>query len=164
MTSFLCLLLMACGSDIDAKTAFDKGDYETAFKLWKPLADKGDAEAQNYLGILYYLGFGVNRDYSKAVQWYEKAARAGNPDAQRNYGDMLHFGRGIKKSNYLAYKWYFAASQQGNAGAGKQIEVITDGSAIFAKTIFTSFEDTQNINKSKLKHTGPTNDHRGAWT
>ena len=28
-------------------------------------------------------------------------------------------------------------------------------SAIFAKTIFTSFEDTQNINKSKLKHTGP---------
>ena len=124
MTSFLCLLLMACGSDIDAKTAFDKGDYETAFKLWKPLAEKGDAEAQNYLGILYYLGFGVNRDYSKAVQWYEKAARAGNPDAQRNYGDMLHFGRGIKKNNYLAYKWYFAASQQGNKSAGKQIEVI----------------------------------------
>jgi len=35
------------------------------------------------------------------------------------------------------------------AGLGNKI------SAIFAKTIFTSFEDTQNINKSKLKHTGP---------
>ena len=94
-------------------------------KLWLPLAEQGDAEAQNYLGILYYLGFGVNRDYAKALQWYQKAAKSGNPDAQRNFGDMIHFGRGTSKDNYRAFKWYFAAAQQGNQGAQKQIEVLS---------------------------------------
>jgi len=44
---------------------------------------------------------------------------------------------------------FFIQEQNIYAGLGNKI------SAIFAKTIFTSFEDTQNINKSKLKHTGP---------
>ncbi len=118
------LMLAGCGAETDPKVAFDNGDYETAHKLWLPLAKNGDAVAQNYMGILYYLGFGVTRDYLKAVEWYEKAATAGNSDAQKNYGDMLLFARGTKKNIYEAYKWYFAAFQQGNEGAGKQIEVI----------------------------------------
>lgn len=121
---YVFIVLSGCGQETDPKKAFDKGNYETAYKLWAPIAEQGDAEAQNYLGIMYYLGFGVSRDYKKAIQWYEKAATAGHADAQRNYGDMLHFGRGVQKDNYKAYKWYFAASQQGNIGAGKQIEVI----------------------------------------
>ena len=124
-TSVLVLVLSACGLETDPKLAFEKGDYQTAMKLWMPLAEEGDSEAQNYLGILYYLGFGVNRDYARALQWYEKAARAGYADAQRNYGDMIHFGRGIKKDNYKAFKWYFAAAQQGNEGAQRQIEVLS---------------------------------------
>ena len=44
---------------------------------------------------------------------------------------------------------FFIQEQNIYAGLGNKM------SAIFAKTIFTSFEDTQNINKSKLKHTGP---------
>ena len=116
--------LTACGKEVDPKKAFENGDYETAYNLWMPLAENGDAEAQNYLGILHYLGFGVQKDYMKALEWYERAARAGHADAQRNYGDMINFGRGIKKDNYKAYKWYFAASQQGNEKALRQIEVI----------------------------------------
>jgi TPR repeat protein len=116
--------LTACSKETDPKKAFEKGDYETALTLWTPLAENGDADAQNYLGILYYLGFGVEKDYKKALGWYEKAAKAGNADAQKNYGDMINFGRGIQKDNYKAYKWYFAASQQGNEKAVRQIEVI----------------------------------------
>lgn len=118
------LTLTGCGAEQDPKAAFDKGDYKTAFQLWQPLAQNGDPEAQNYLGILYYLGFGVSRDYLKSIEWYEKAAKAGHADAQRNFGDMLHFGRGTKRNNYEAYKWYFAAAQQGNDVANKQISVI----------------------------------------
>ena len=44
---------------------------------------------------------------------------------------------------------FFIQEQNIYAGLGNKV------SAIFAKTIFTSFEDTQNINKSKLKHVGP---------
>ena len=42
---------------------------------------------------------------------------------------------------------FFIQEQNIYAGLGNKM------SAIFAKTIFTSFEDTQNINKTKLKHT-----------
>ena len=114
----------ACGKESDPLKAFESGDYETAFKLWLPMAEGGDPDAQNYLGILYYLGFGTNKDYKKALEWYGRAAAAGHPDAQRNYGDMIHFGRGTAKDNYQAYKWYFAASQQGNKSAAREIEVI----------------------------------------
>ena len=44
---------------------------------------------------------------------------------------------------------FFIQEQNIYAGLGNKI------SAIFAKTIFTSFEDTQNIKMSKLNHTGP---------
>ena len=44
---------------------------------------------------------------------------------------------------------FFIQEQNIYAGVGNKI------SAIFAKKIFTSFEDTQNIYKGKLKHTGP---------
>jgi TPR repeat protein len=129
--TFLHLLLVvvlfqisACAKETNPKKAFDSGDYETAISLWRPLAENGDADAQNYLGIIYYLGLGVSKDYKKALEWYGRAAKAGHADAQRNYGDMINFGRGTQKDNYQAYKWYFAASQQGNKKAENQISVI----------------------------------------
>jgi TPR repeat protein len=121
---FIIIQVSACSTETDPKIAFDKGDYETAFSLWLPLAENGDAEAQNYLGIIYYLGLGTSRDYKKALEWYESAAKAGHADAQRNFADMINFGRGVQKDNYQAYKWYFAASQQGNKKAETQIAVI----------------------------------------
>jgi TPR repeat protein len=121
---FVLLQLSACGKETDPKKAFDKGDYETAISLWLPLAENGDTDAQNYLGIIYYLGLGTDKDYKKSLEWYERAAKGGHADAQRNYGDMINFGRGTTKNNHEAYKWYFAASQQGNEKAKRQIEVI----------------------------------------
>jgi TPR repeat protein len=121
---FIFLHILACSKETDPKKAFDNGDYETAISLWLPLAENGDTDAQNYLGIVYYLGLGVSRDYKKTLAWYERAAKAGHADAQRNYADMINFGRGIQKDNYQAYKWYFAASQQGNEKAERQIGII----------------------------------------
>ncbi len=118
------LQFSACAKENDPKKAFNSGDYETAYALWLPQAKSGNTEAQNYLGIIYYLGLGVPKDYKKAVVWYDRAAKAGHADAQRNYADMIHFGRGIKKDIQQAYKWYFAASQQGNEKAERQIQVI----------------------------------------
>ena len=129
--TFFCVLsivffftVSACSKETDPQKAFDNGDYETAFELWLPLAENGDAHAQNYLGIIYSLGLGIERNYKKSLEWYERAAKAGHADAQRNYGDMINFGRGTQKDNYQAYKWYFAASQQGNKKAETQIAVI----------------------------------------
>ena len=121
----LCLLT-ACGQPADPKQAFKNGDYKTAYELWLPLAKAGDPEAQNYLGIQYYLGLGVNRDFKKALEWYQKAAYAGFPDAQRNYGDMFYNGHAVPQDYYNAFIWYFAASQQGHVTAKLLLERLTD--------------------------------------
>jgi TPR repeat protein len=37
----------------DGEVAYRSGDYSTALKLWRPLADQGDAQAQNAMGQMY---------------------------------------------------------------------------------------------------------------
>ena len=41
--------------------AYQRGDYATALEEWRPLADQGDATAQNNLGVMYENGQGVTR-------------------------------------------------------------------------------------------------------
>src|SRR6476659_8327251 len=40
----------------DGEAAFKRGDYATALRLWRPLANQGDARAQYYLGAIYANG------------------------------------------------------------------------------------------------------------
>ncbi|MDP6034817.1 MAG: Gfo/Idh/MocA family oxidoreductase, partial [Verrucomicrobiota bacterium] len=42
----------------------------TDFKSLKALAEKGDAKAQNNLGVMYDFGRGVKQDFKEAVKWY----------------------------------------------------------------------------------------------
>ena len=62
----------------DGKAAYQSGDYETALRFWRPLADQGNAEAQNGLGVAYVGGHGVPQDPAQAVLWWRKAADQGN--------------------------------------------------------------------------------------
>ena len=39
--------------------AYNDGDYPTALKEWKPLAEEGNAFAQNNLGVMYHDGLGA---------------------------------------------------------------------------------------------------------
>ncbi len=43
----------------DGHADHERGDYETALILWKPLADQGDADAQFNLGLMYAHGHGL---------------------------------------------------------------------------------------------------------
>lgn len=108
-----------CGSTSDPLAAFNKGDYSTALKLLQPRAEAGDRIAQNYMGILYQLGLGVERDDVKAVQWYVKAAENGDADAQRILGAMYYNGNGVPQNINCAYAWYYVASQNGHARASE---------------------------------------------
>jgi uncharacterized protein len=55
--------------------AASSGDYATALREWIPLAEKGDADAQYSLGVMYGRGGnGVLQDYKTAVKWYTLAA------------------------------------------------------------------------------------------
>ena len=50
-------------------SAYGAGDYQTAFEEFYPLAQVGDAIAQNNLGVMYHLGQGVAQDDAEAAQW-----------------------------------------------------------------------------------------------
>ncbi len=67
-------------------TAYNDGDYATALKEWKPLAEEGDATAQYNLGVMYHKGYGVPQDYKEAFRWYRLAAEQGHTKAQYNLG------------------------------------------------------------------------------
>ena len=48
--------------------AAQKGDFATALKEWKPLAEQGNAPAQFNLGLIYAKGQGVTRNYKTALK------------------------------------------------------------------------------------------------
>ena len=75
--------------------AYDRADYATAYRMWRPLADQGHASAQYNLGVSYDNGQGVAQDYAAAVSWYRKAADQGNASAQSNLGLMYAKGQGV---------------------------------------------------------------------
>ena len=62
--------------------AYEKGDYATVLKEWKPIAEQGDAAAQFELGIMYDYGKGVTQDYNAAFKWFKLAAEQGYANAQ----------------------------------------------------------------------------------
>ncbi|WP_395611819.1 SPOR domain-containing protein [Allosphingosinicella sp.] len=64
-------------------------DYDQAVQIWRPLADRGDPDAQYNLAQAYFLGRGVPQNMVLAEQWYERAARQGHPEATANYGLLL---------------------------------------------------------------------------
>lgn len=123
----ICLgwLLAGCATEQTAEQAFDAGNYAIAFRLFKPAAEAGDSEAQNYLGVHYYLGLGVARDLGRALEWYELAARQGHPGAQLNYGIMFHNAHGVAQDMVAAYQWYYAAWSQGNVRARYYMDALS---------------------------------------
>jgi TPR repeat protein len=61
--------------------SFRGQDYRRAFIRLKPLAEKGQPDAQYAVGYMYYYGQGVVEDRDKAWFWIHMAARLGQPDA-----------------------------------------------------------------------------------
>jgi len=62
--------------------AYQSGDYATALREWKPLAEQGNAVAQFSLGVMYELGRGVPQNHEIALKWYRLAAEQGDGAAQ----------------------------------------------------------------------------------
>jgi TPR repeat protein len=115
----------------DATAAYDKGDYATALQLYRPLADKGDARAQNRLGVMYNIGQGVLEDYATAMVWYRKAAEQGNANAQFNLGSMYRHGDGVPRDFETAVIWHRKAAEQGLANAQFELGVMyRDGKGV----------------------------------
>ena len=102
--------------------AWQKGDTTGAVAIWRPLADKGDADAAFNLGQAYRLGKGVPLDLAQAQGWLERAARKGHVDAQATLG-LLLFQSGNRIS---AMRWLKLA-----ADAGEPRALLIVGTALY---------------------------------
>jgi uncharacterized protein len=68
-------------------------DYANAMRLLRPLADSGNAPAQNRVASIYFWGgHGVQQDAAQAALWYRKVAERGNALAQAHLGLMFEHG------------------------------------------------------------------------
>ncbi len=115
----------------DGLAAAERGDYTSALRLWRPLADHGDADAQYNLGAMYNNGDGVPRDYAEALRWHRKAADRGNGNAQFHLGLMYDRGLGTARSSAEAAKWYGMAADQGLALAQYKLAIMyLDGEGV----------------------------------
>ncbi len=94
--------------------AAERGDYTTALKEWRPLAEQGNPDAQYNLGIMYRHGEGVTQDYKVASQWFKLAAEQGNASAQSNLGAMYDQGLGVTRDSNVAFEWFKLAAEKGN--------------------------------------------------
>ncbi len=108
----------------DGLTAYERKDYATALRLWRPLAIGGDVHAQRNLGSMYADGQGVPIDHQQAVFWYRKAAEKGNADAQHSLGKAYEFGQGVPKDDERAVFWFREAAEQGHATSQNNLGVM----------------------------------------
>ena len=93
--------------------AFEAGDFEQAYVVWKPLAENGYAVAQYSLGKLFDRGGDpIEQNPFMAALWYRQAAAQGVAAARNNLAIMYAQGRGVPANAGRAVElWHQAALQ-----------------------------------------------------
>lgn len=105
---------------------YQQGQFNIAKKMWTPLAERGDCDAQYALGLLYFNGLGVRKNYNTALTWWGRAANQEQQQALYSMGIIYSHGnipyttlnckRGCGQSKNLveSYKWFSLAKEHGS--------------------------------------------------
>jgi uncharacterized protein len=130
----------------DGLAAFMRGDHVTAMRIFRPLAEQGDAKAQVALGDLFNNGLGVKQDYAEAVRWYRKAAEQGNHWGQNNLAIMYEEGRGVPQDYVQAHMWFnLSAAQYSDSEKEVRDTVITHRNSVAAKMTPAQIAEAQKL-------------------
>ena len=134
LTMFLLL------SSQSAYACYDKGKSDKAnFDNCLVDAQRGDAKAQNNLGLMYDNGLGVTQIHKLAVKWYRKAAEQGNFIAQYSLGNMYIRGQGVTQDYVLAHMWSNIAASAGYENA------VNNRDRVAKKMSISQIEKAQNM-------------------
>jgi TPR repeat protein len=106
---------------------YNRGNFTAAIGPLLAIAERGDAKAQNLLGVMYEKGEGVPVNLAQAAQWYRRAADQQYATAQNNLGWMYATGRGVTRSDVEAVQWYQRAAQQGESAGQANLGVMYEG-------------------------------------
>ena len=104
---------------------YQQGEYNIARKMWRPMAQRGDCDAEYAMGVLYFNGLGVRKNRDSAIVWWERAAAQAQPQALNSMGIVYahmrvpyttldcRSGCGEEKDLIEAYKWFGLAVEYG---------------------------------------------------
>jgi Sel1 repeat-containing protein len=120
--TLLTLFVLLCGNVAiagltEGYDALSRKDYATAIKEYRPLAERGDAEAQYRIGRMYEFGQGYPQDKAQGIAWVRKAAAQNHADALQELGVIYATGDGVKQDNVQAVAWFRKAAMLGEATA-----------------------------------------------
>jgi len=82
--------------------AMEADNFREAIRHFKPLAEQGNARAQEWLGNIY--GHEIYQ-YRTATYYWRLAAKQGRPSAQYNLGISYFDGEGVQEDFVAAYVW-----------------------------------------------------------
>jgi uncharacterized protein len=91
--------------------------YSEAWRELRPLAERGNADAQYYVGTMVQHGHGTRAHARRAAEWYAQAGRQGHSLAQFALGFLLYYGGGdgdgeIYADPGAAAPWLLNAAQR----------------------------------------------------
>ena len=129
---FFCALMLVAFNSIaetevnidSALAAIKSEEYEKAFKQFQLLADRGEAEAQHNLAMMYRLGKGVKKNHELSIKWFRKAADQDITDAQYYLGHAYDTGEGVSSNKKYALVWYRKAAEKGHGFAQINLGVL----------------------------------------
>jgi len=140
LTIFITLLALPSNADYQTGLeAYQNGDFATAIAEWQdevetPLgtADpRTRAETLYAIGMLFWLGQGVQQDTVESASWLKLAAEMYHVDAQNKLAYLYSTGQGVRQSNFEALKWWQMAANQGHADAQYNLGVLyRDGQGV----------------------------------
>lgn len=117
--AFSCLLFFsvpAHASDTDS------------FNAMKVLANKGHAEAQYHVGMMFNNGIGTQQDRAQAFEWFQKAAAANDPLGAYKLG-CYYDGQGagvVASDSEQALKYKLVSAKAGYALAQNDVAILYD--------------------------------------
>ena len=101
----------------DGMAAYNRGDYVPAVRVFRALAEQGNAKAQNVLGVMFRKGQGVPKNPARAHMWFSFAAKRGDAKAKAELREVSRamtaqeisqaeaMARACEASNYRACEY-----------------------------------------------------------
>jgi TPR repeat protein len=117
--AFSCLLMFSMPA---------RANEADTFKAMVALADKGDAEAQYHVGMMYHMGIGTQKDPRQALEWFQKATASNDPLGAYKLGCYYDGqGEGVVASDATeALKYKLVAAKAGYALAQHDVAQLYD--------------------------------------
>ena len=91
----------------DAIRVLNNRNFETAYKMLAPLAEKGNAAAQLIVGMMYFKGKGIEKNIVQADKWLLISEELGQEAGKKNriFLERQMNSDQISKAHQLAKSW-----------------------------------------------------------